>query len=289
MTTAPSPRMDRTRPPPGVLSNIGAVAGRELRDALRSRWFVLYSLALGILGLGISFLAASGTGFGGMGRTMAGLTNLVLLIVPLMAMTAGGASIASDRERGMLSYLLSQPVSRLEVLVGKYVGLSVALVASIALGLGACALILAAKGVRGDPRAVAWLAGLSVALAMGMLSVGMLVSVLARRSSVAIGTVIFLWLLLVFVSDLGLMAGAIAMRLRIQELFALSLINPLQVFKMWSLYASEASLDVLGPAGLYATDELGSRLHAVFGACLGAWVVLPLMLAGVLFARRSVP
>jgi Cu-processing system permease protein len=83
------------------------------------------------------------------------------------------------------------------------------------------------------------------------------------------------------------MAGAIALQLRIEELFAMSLVNPLQVFKMWSLHSVEASLDVLGPAGLYATEEFGARLHLIFGACMLAWVVAPLGAAAAVLSRSS--
>ncbi|MBX3323318.1 MAG: ABC transporter permease [Phycisphaeraceae bacterium] len=276
--------------PPSALRNILTVAHRELRDAIRSRWFLLYSIAFVILGLAVSFVSAAGTGgigLSGFGRTTAGLVNLVLLVVPLMALTAGAAAIASDRERGMLAYLLAQPISRSEVLLGKYLGLGGALLASIALGLGTCAIILAWKGLRTSQTSILWLAGLSFLLALGMLSLGFLISVLARRSSVAVGTAIFVWLTLVFVTDLALMAGAVALRLRIEQLFALSLANPLQVFKMWSLHAVDASIDVLGPAGLYATEEYGSLLHAIFAGCLIVWIFIPLLLASFLLSRRS--
>lgn len=277
-------------PPPGALRNTVAVAGRELREAVRSRWFLLYTIAFAALGLGVSYISAAsagGVGLSGFGRTTAGLTNLVLLVVPLMALTAGAGSVASDRERGMLPYLLAQPVSRLEVLLGKFAGLGAALLACICLGLGTCAAVLAALGHGAEPASILWLAGLTFGLALGMLSVGLLVSTLARKASVAVGTAIFLWLTLVFVTDLGLMAGTLALRLRIDELFALSLANPLQVFKMWSLHAADASLDVLGPAGLYATEEYGHWLHAIFGGCLLAWVALPLAAAALVFSRRS--
>ncbi len=276
--------------PPSAIRNIRTIAGRELRESLRSRWFILYTIAFAVLGLGISFVSAAGAGglgLSGYGRTTAGLINLVLLVVPLMALTAGAGSIASDRERGMLPYLLAQPLARFELLLGKYLGLAAALAACLSLGLGACAGILAWKGGGSQPAAMLWLAGLSLLLALGMLSVGMLISTLARRASMAIGVAIFLWLALVFVSDLALMAGAIAMRFRIEELFALSLVNPLQVFKMWSLHAVDATLDVLGPAGLYAMDEYADRLHLIFGACLAVWIFLPLALAVVVFSRRS--
>src|SRR5690606_5889557 len=211
--------------------------GRELREAIRSRWFILYTVAFALLGLAVSFVSAAGSGSAGLsgfGRTTAGLINLVLLVVPLMALTAGAGSIASDRERGMLAYLLAQPVSRPEVLLGRYLGLAGSLLACISLGLGACAGTLAWNGAGVTAPSLLWLVGLSFGLALGMLSVGLLVSVLARKASVAVGTAVFLWLTLVFVTDLGIMAGALAMRLRIEELFALSLVNPLQVFKMWS-------------------------------------------------------
>jgi len=276
--------------PPRMARNVCTVGMRELRDAVRSRWFFLYTVAFAALGLGISYVSAvgsGGAGLAGFGRTAAGLINLVMLVVPLMALTAGAGSVASDRERGMLPYLLSQPVSRLEVLLGKYLGLAGALLACLCLGLGACAAILAWKGGATKPAGIAWLAGLSFGLSLGMLSLGMLVSVLARKASVAVGTAIFLWLTLVFVTDLALMAGAIALRMRIEELLALSLINPLQVFKMWSLHAVDGTLDVLGPAGLYAAEEYGRWLHLIFGACMAAWIVVPMVIASVVFSRRS--
>lgn len=271
-------------------ANAFTIAHRELRDAVRSRWFWLYTIAFAALGLAVSFVSAAGTGslgLSGFGRTTAGLINLVLLVVPLMALTAGAASVASDRERGMLAYVLAQPVAPVEVLLGKYAGLAGSLLACITMGLGLCAMILAAKGVRTSPASIIWLCGLAFALALSMLSVGMLISTLARRASVAVATAIFVWLSLVFVTDLALMAGAVALRLRIETLFAMSLINPLQVFKMWSLHAVDTSLDVLGPAGLYASEEFGSRLHAIFGACLAAWIATPLAIAGVVITRRS--
>jgi Cu-processing system permease protein len=275
---------------PGALANIATLARRECRDAVRSRWFLLYTLAFAALGLGVSFVsavAAGGAGLSGFGRTSAGLINLILLVVPLMALSAGAGTIASDRERGMLAYVLAQPVSRFELLMGKYLGLAGALLASICLGIGACALILAIKGEATPARSILWLAGLSFLLALSMLSVGVLLSVLARRASLAVGTAIFAWLLLVFVTDLGLMAGAVALRLRIEELFFVSLANPVQVFKMWALHASDATLDVLGPAGLYAIEEHGPRLHAYFALSLGAWTIIPLAAAAAVFARRS--
>lgn len=286
----PSVGTRRVCSPPSWVSNTATIAQRELREAVTSRWFLLYTLAFAVLGLGVSYVSAAssgGSGLAGFGRTTAGLINLVLLIVPLMALTSGAGTIASDRERGMLAYLMAQPVSRLEILLGKYIGLAGALFACLCMGYGACAAVLTFKGEGTRVASLAWLIGLSMGLALAMLSVGVLISVMARKASVAVGTAVFLWLTLVFVTDLGLMAGSVAMRLRIEQLLALSLINPLQVFKMWSLHAVDANLDVLGPAGLYASEEYGNRLHLIFGACLAVWTIVPLAVASMVFSRRS--
>lgn len=277
--------------PPRSLSTLWTIAWREVCESARARWFSLYTLAFAVLGLGVSFLssaAAGGAGLSGFGRTSAGLVNLVLLVVPLMAITAGAGSLAGERERGSLAYLLAQPVARWEVLLGKFVGLAIALAACISIGLGSCACVLAWRGGGAGASSLALLAALSLALAMTMLSVGMLISVMARRASVAVGVAVFLWLTLVFVTDLGLMAGALTMRLRVEHVFWLSVANPLQAFKMWSLHALDASIDVLGPAGLYAMDTYEQQLAWILAGILAAWVVGPLALASAAFSRSAV-
>ncbi len=276
--TMPSPR------------NILIIAHKEVRDSLRNRWFWLYTAAFGVLSLGLSYLSLAGTdtaGFAGFGRTTAGLVNLVLLIVPLMALNIAAGSVAAERERGTLAYLLSQPVGRAEVLTGKYLGLAAALLAALLVGFGASGLVIASRGGATEAGSYILLVALTFVLALAMLSVGLLVSVLARRASLAIGVSIILWLGLTLLSDLGLMASSIAFKLRADELFHLCLINPLQVFKMSVLSGIHATLDVFGPATLYATQRFGSWVSAIFAAALAAWVVLPLIAAHYVFIRRG--
>ncbi|MFN8176831.1 MAG: ABC transporter permease [bacterium] len=266
------------------------LARKELRDSLRNRWFLLYSIAFAVLALAVSWisLAGSGTyGFAGYGRTAAGLVNLVLLVVPLMALTLGAGSVAADAERGTLAYVLAQPVDRGEVLLGKYVGLATALLGSLASGFAVSAAAIAATAGGEDIRSYASLVLMTFVLALAMLSVGFLISVAARKASVATGAALFTWLTLAFLSDLGLMGGAIAFRLRVDTLFRLALAHPLQVFKMAVLGAVHASLDVLGPAGLYATQTHGRALPLLFAASLAAWIVLPLASAWTIFVRRG--
>jgi Cu-processing system permease protein len=264
---------------------------KEINDSLSNRWFILYAVAFTGLALLLSWLSLSGgtgyTGFAGFGRTAASLVNLVLLIVPLMALTIGAGSLAGEQERGTLSYLLAQPVNRGEVLLGKYLGLAAALLGVLAFGFGLSGLIIATRGGQTDARAYILLVTFAFILALGMLSVGFLVSVLTRKAAVAIGVALFLWLVFVFVGDLGLMGTTIAFKLPIDTLFNLTLLNPLQVFKMSALISINATLDVLGPAGIYAMQTYRDSLTMLFLGSLALWVVLPLGIAYLVFRRRG--
>jgi Cu-processing system permease protein len=234
-------------------------------------------------------LAGAGiAGFAGFGRTAASLINLVLLIVPLMALTIGAQSLAAEQERSTLAYLLAQPVTRLEVFLGKYLGLLLSLLASLALGFGIAGIVMAFNGAgASSPMAYIRLVSQTFLLSLTMLSVGFLISALTRRAGVAIGIGLFLWLTFVFLGDLGLMGTAIALKLPIEQLFLLALANPLQVFKMAAILDINATLDILGPAGIFAMQEFGRRLRYVFLGVMLLWIVAPAVLAYFRFANKN--
>ena len=189
------------------LSTIWTLAQKELRDALRNRWFLLYTIAFVVLSLAFSYLALASSGmvgFAGFGRTAASLINLVLLIIPLMALTIGAQSLSGEMERGTMGYLLAQPVGRFEVFLGKYLGLALSLLASLAMGFGISGLVMALSGSgAADPSAYVTLVLLAFLLSLAMLSVGFLISALTRKASVAVGIGLFLWLAFVFLGDSG--------------------------------------------------------------------------------------
>ena len=272
-------------------SIIWVLAQKELRDALRNRWFLLYTLAFIALSLAFSYLALAGAGmvgFAGFGRTAASLINLVLLIVPLMALTIGAQSLASEQEKSTLAYLLAQPLNRIEVFVGKYLGLTISLLASLTLGFGISGLVMALNGSgAADPSAYVKLVALAFLLSLTMLSIGFLISALTNKAGVAVGIGLFLWLAFVFFGDLGMMGTVMALRLPIDNLFWLSLSNPLQVFKMAAILDIRTTLDILGPAGIYAVQRYGDSLFGLFLGVLVVWVLLPAAVAYTYFHRKS--
>lgn len=272
------------------LDNILILTQKELRDARRNRWFVLYALAFAGLSLSLAWLSLSGIGnygLAGFGRTGATLINLVLLIVPLMGLTLGALSLAGEREHGTLLYLLAQPVAQLEVLLGKFLGLALALLAALGLGFGLTGALIAVNNATTEIGTYLALMGLAFLLALISLSLGFLISAVVQRGATAVGLALFLWLLLVFFGDLGLMGTAVVLRLDVGQLFALALANPLQLFKIAAILDMRSSLEVLGPAGVYALRTFGDRLLPLLIGLMLAWTIVPLLLTIQLFKRRG--
>lgn len=265
---------------------------KEVRDARRSRWFVLFAALFAGLALSLSWLGLSGLGsygLSGFARTSASLVNLVVLIVPLMGLLLGALSVAGEREQGTLLTLLYQPVTSVEILVAKWLALATALTATILIGFGLSGVVISRHAGTESIGAYLSLVGWTVLLGLAHLSIGVAISIRARRTVTAVGAAIALWLAVVFFSDLGLMGTAMVLDLSPSSLLWLSLANPAQVFRIGVLAAIEGNLESLGPAGLYARDVLGDRIALTLGAWLAAWAAVPLVASLVLFRRRNAP
>src|SRR5512145_927721 len=155
------------------LRTAGLVAARELRDALRSRWFVLAALCFLVLSFGLSWLGLAGaqrSGLAGFDRTTASLLNLALLFVPLMTLSLGGLGIAGEIEDGSLAMLLAQPITRGEAFAGKYLGLLGAVGSSVCAGFGVTGIIVALAAGGGNARIFVALVGLTLLLAAATLA-----------------------------------------------------------------------------------------------------------------------
>jgi Cu-processing system permease protein len=270
------------------LTIVRAVARKELRDALQNRWFAAFTMAFVGLALALTSLGQPGSiqlQAASYSRTAASLINLVLLFVPLIGLTLGATNLVGDKETGALTYLLSQPVNRVEVLLGKYAGICGALLATLTLGFGVAGIVLALQGTARDAGEFVFTVVLAFLLALAMLSIGFLLSTLAQTTATALGAALFAWLLLVFIGDLGIMGTAVATRMPVESLFFLTILNPLQLYRIASIQTIQAHLEVLGPAGLYATNELGNLLMPVLLAGMSVWIISPLVLATALFSR----
>ena len=271
-------------------NNVLTITQKELQDARRNRWYLIYVIVFAGLSLALAWLGMTGLGdygLAGFGRTAASIINIVLLIVPLMGLTLGAISLAGERERSTLLYLLAQPVTQLEVLLGKYLGLAIALFSALVLGLGLSGILIAVQGGSAEINLYLLMVLLAFMLALVSLSIGFLISSLVRKGSTAISIALFIWLLLLIFGDLGIMGTSIVLKLGVGQLFTLTLLNPMQIFKIAAILNIRGSLEVLGPAGIYALRTYGNQLMPGLIAVLLAWTLVPMTFAFYAFRRSG--
>ena len=275
-----------------MLRHIITIGRRELTEAVRSRWVLLCGGLFALLALGLALIGMRSLGLSGVAgfsRTAIALLNLVLYLVPLLALLLSITSMAGEREEGALEVLLAQPIARAAVVLGKFAGLGAALAIALLGGFGAAGLVIAAAGA--DVAAGGYLLLVLRALGLGLayLSMGLLLASLSHSRLRALTWGLLLWFGSVLLYDLAVVGatalfGGAALQ---AALGALLVANPVDLVRV-------ASLVQLGGAdsfGLTAQALIGFLRGpagaALLGLALLAWIVLPLLGAVRAFARRD--
>ena len=127
---------------------IATVAGKEFWDRIRSLWVLAIAVLFTVFALAIAYFGGAqqgAIGFRSIEFTIASLVSLVIYLIPLIALLLGFDAIVGERERGSLDLLLSMPITRLELLLGKFLGLAAALAFSTVAGFGLVAMVLAGR------------------------------------------------------------------------------------------------------------------------------------------------
>lgn len=266
------------------------VAARELQEALRSRWFALAAGCFLVLSFALTWLGLAGAqraGLAGFDRTTASLLNLALLFVPLVTLSLGGLGIAGELEDRSLAMLLAQPVTRLEVWAGKYLGLVSAVTAAVCVGFGATGVLIGVQAGSANVHAFVVLLGVVLLLGAVTLAIGLALSAGLRSRARVIGAAFSTWLVLVYVSDLAMIGLTLARGLRPGQVFALSVLNPVQEARLLGTLALSSRLDVLGPAGVFGVDQFGATglVILLVAALCGAGALA--LAGGYLLFRRT--
>ena len=273
------------------MSEVLSITRKEVRDALASRWLLLYAILFAVLALSISYIGQrniGSVGFDNFSRTTAGLLNLCLIMAPLVAVSLGAGAIAGERERGTLTYLLAQPVSRFDVLLGKFAGLVAAVGLATVAGFGVAGIVIALFAHSMDAGTYVMLMLLVVALVAVMTGIGLLASVASSTRAQALAIGLLVWFAAVLLFDLVLIGLVTSSSLGGASLLVLLLLNPVEIVRVLAIINLEPDLQVLGPFGSYILEELGTTgATAVLLGSLAAWAVVPFAAAAWLFNRSD--
>lgn len=257
-----------------------ALVWHELVERTRDRWVVAISILFALLASAVGLYGRSAEADVAK-LTGPSLVTLASLLVPLVALVLSHDAIVGERERNTLGLLFSLPVSRLEVVIAKFLGRSLALALAVGLGLGAAALV-------SDPASARALLALlmpTLLLGLAFLSLGILISSATRRQVTAASVVVVVWFSLVFFYDLGLLGMLVVSDGGVSEgtISALVVGNPAGLYRVQMMHIF-AGPEVLEDLGL----RTGLPSAAITWAIWGAWLVAPVLISGAILSRRKV-
>jgi Cu-processing system permease protein len=269
-------------------------ARQEVVLALRSRWTQIFALVFAALALAVAwsgYVLSGGHGAQDFARTAASLVQLMLLIVPLMALLGGVVSLMPDR--GAAELLYSQPVSRGSILFGKLLGLYAALGAAQAIGFGAAGIVVFSQS---GPDGIGGFAALCLGAAILTAVFLGIASLLAaggtgRRRPRALALALVVWFAAVILFDIvalgiaSLLPSGLASRLLIVSV----LVNPVDAVRTGALFGAEGTT-AFGSASLaflrFTRGPAGAGL--LLGASLVVWLAVPPAIAAARLRRSDI-
>jgi ABC-2 type transport system permease protein len=248
-----------------------AVARLDLSEILRSRWLVFCGAAYAVLAIAfvlVGLRESTVLGFTGAGRVLLSLCHGLLLVLPLLALTAFAPVVGRAREEGAFELLFGLPLRRGAWLVGVTITRFAALVVPL------CALMvgvaLYGQLVQGQPVPWGFVArslAISCALIAAFSGIGLFISTSVRNPTRVITYVILAWALGVALLDVGLIGALLRWRVDPQAVFALAALNPVQDARLALLSGLEPDLATLGPVGFYLANRVGGT--ALFALGIG--------------------
>jgi ABC-type transport system involved in multi-copper enzyme maturation permease subunit len=256
------------------LRQCAAAARLDLAEVVRSRWLffcvAVYALLAGVLVL-VGMRESTMLGFTGMGRVLLAFSHGLVLLLPLLALTATGPVVNRARDDGSLELLLTQPIRRSAWLLGvTFTRLAVLLVP--------LALLFVLMGVVGQLQGqqIPWgylgrVLVIAAALIWAFVGIGMAISVLVRNQARAITYVVLAWGLAIALLDVGLVGMMLRWRLDPHAVFTLASLNPVQDARLALLSGLEPDLGTLGPVGFYLSTRIGHGSLFLLGV---AWPAL---------------
>ena len=275
------------------MRNVHLIAIKEIQESLRNRWVLATTLLLAALALTLTLLGSAPTGSVGvrpLDVVIVSLSSLSVFLLPLIALLISHDSIVGEIERGTMLLLLSYPVGRWQVLLGKFAGHLAVLAFATILGYGVAVMVLATTGGEIDAdslNAFGILVASSILLGAVFIAIGYLISSLVRERATAAGIAIGVWLAFVVLYDMGLLGLLVVdqgRNISTSMLDALLLANPTDVYRMLTLGGTTGVSAFAGLAGLSSAMTLG---EPVLVAALLLWILLPLSLAAHAFSRRE--
>ncbi|MBU0496554.1 MAG: ABC transporter permease [Candidatus Thermoplasmatota archaeon] len=276
---------------------IYSLAKKEFTDNVRNRWIIFLTILFAVLVVVFSYLAGSQTSgdavLGNFQNTVLGLVSISSILIPLIAIILGFSTISGEIETGALSVLLTYPIRRLDVYLGKLFGLLFVLMFTIFIGFGFGGLfIIASAGADKIGPYIIFIL-LSIVLGLIYISLMLLISSFTKRriTSIAGGIVMFFWSMIIGSVILGvyLSSGYSFADLQtgvIPDWFWNSVIlSPMDLHQ--TVVTMAFDITEFNTAGFSIAFPDFLNMNFLLGIHF-LWIIIPAVLGYLLFRRRDI-
>lgn len=274
------------------MNAILTVANKEFHDGLRNRWVISISLIFALLATGLAYFgaAASGqAGFTSLSTTLVSLASLAVFVIPLIALMLAYDGVVGEDESGTLLLLMTYPLSRWQLVLGKMMGHWMIMAFSTIIGFGLSAIIM---GLFSDNttwaeiiKPYAFFIIFAIILGWIFIAIATMISASVAEKSKAAGLALIVWFIFVFMFDLSLLGLLVGTEGNVNSaLFPyLLLLNPTDIFRLIIIsFFAEQQLTGLMAIAQYAQFSTFSLILSML-----AWFFAPVLGAIALFNKRK--
>lgn len=268
------------------------VANKEFRDGLRNRWVMSISVILALLATGLAYFgaAASGqAGFTNLSTTLVSLASLAVFVIPLIALMLAYDGVVGEDESGTLLLLMTYPLSRWQLLLGKMMGHWMIMAFATLIGFGLSAVIM---GVFSDNttwsellKAYGFFMIFAILLGWIFIAIATIISASVAEKSKAAGLALIIWFAFVFMFDLSLLGLLVGTEGNVNATVFpyLLLLNPTDIFRLIVIdFFAQQQL-----TGLMAVAQQAQMATSTLILSMLAWFVAPVMIAIAIFNNRK--
>lgn len=271
---------------------ISIIAAKEIRDGFRNRWIAATILLLSTVALSLYLLGSAPGGSvkaSSLDITIVSLSSLSVYLIPLIALMLSYDALVGEFERGTMLLLLTYPLARWQVVIGKFAGHMAILLVALLIGYGGTALIIMFSAESGAENWQAYSMMMASSWLLGgiFIALGYVISVFVRERATAAGAAIGVWLIAVVLYDLGLMSLLLNDEEQTisQNMFAtLIVVNPTDAYRIFNLTGFDSVRQIAG------MSDVGTSFAANPGVLLAvmvAWLLLPLLVTILHFRQRE--
>ena len=202
--------------------------------------------------------------------------------VPLLTLPMGAQAVVDERESGTLQYIMSNPISKVDFLLGRSTGMLLATTLVILVGFGIATIFVYGTDFK-DYVPLLIAAGAAGILNAIMLGLAFILSVLSKRKATAIGVAIFIWLGFTVLGNIALLSAPNALISLVP-----TLLNPIYIAQDWAYLILSNRIATQTSSTTLISHLFG---HNVFVALFGSmcvWLLIVWVVTFLLFRHQDV-